>query len=64
MYELHHELPNDVNLRFLINKKNFRETSKLSVECSLVPSLPVINKNLATAPENWTKSTIKVCIKD
>ena len=52
MYELHHELPNDVNLRFLINKKNFRETSKLNVECSLVPSLPVINKNLATAPEN------------
>ena len=61
MWELPHDSPNGSGRRILRIRK-FKEN--LKTEWSLVPSFPSRNKNLAMALENWTKSAIKLCIKN
>ena len=58
MYELPHELSNDLeNEKILVKSRNW-------VHNNLVPNLPCRNKKLAIALRNWIKLAIKLSMKD
>ena len=56
MYELSHELPNNLTLS-MFGSKDILENIKIQnlVETSLVSSPPSRNKNISIALDNWTK---------
>ena len=59
VYELPHELPNDLRLKILGNEEIFGK-SEIAWRHSLVPSLPSRNETLAIAVKQHTKVDIRI----